>query len=296
MFKSMKNQVFISRLFVGLLLVAGMFTAAAADKRIVLVAGRPSHGPGDHEHRAGCLLLQQCLNQVPGVHAEVYTNGWPQDTNVFAGAAAVVVYSDGGDGHPFIRPNRLSLLGDLMKEKVGFGCLHYAVEVPKDRGGRELLDWTGGYFETFWSVNPTWVSDFKEIPAHDITRGVKPFKINDEWYYHMRFREEMRGVTPILTAIPPERTHLGKDDAHGGNATVRARVGQPEHMMWACTRPDGGRGFGFTGGHYHKNWGDENFRKVVLNAILWIAQVEVPKNGVESTVSAEDLKKNLDPK
>src|SRR5438093_9951455 len=41
--------------------------AVAADKKIVLVAGRPSLGPGDHEHRAGCLLLKQCLDHVPGI-------------------------------------------------------------------------------------------------------------------------------------------------------------------------------------------------------------------------------------
>ena len=38
-----------------------------AEKKIVLIAGAPSHGPGEHEHRAGCLLLQKCLAQVPGM-------------------------------------------------------------------------------------------------------------------------------------------------------------------------------------------------------------------------------------
>jgi type 1 glutamine amidotransferase len=67
-------------------------------------------------------------------------------------------------------------------------------------------------------------------------------------------------------------------------------------MMWAWERPDGGRGFGFTGGHTHKNWGNDNYRKVVLNAILWVAKVEVPSNGLDSSVSADDLAGNLDPK
>jgi hypothetical protein len=67
-------------------------------------------------------------------------------------------------------------------------------------------------------------------------------------------------------------------------------------MMWTFERNDGGRGFGFTGGHTHTNWGDENQRKVVLNAIVWIAKGEVPADGVESTLSSEDLRQNLDPK
>ena len=66
--------------------------------------------------------------------------------------------------------------------------------------------------------------------------------------------------------------------------------------MWACERPDGGRGFGFTGGHFHKNWANDNFRKDVLNAILWIAKMDVPRNGVESSVTEDELKQNLDEK
>ena len=110
------------------------------------------------------------------------------------------------------------------------------------------------------------------------------------------FKDAMQGVTPILTAVPPEETHQGKDDSHGGNPVVRARVGMPEHVMWAYDRPDGGRGFGFTGGHYHKNWGDPNFRKLALNAILWIAKADVPEEGVDCTVNPEELKQNLDAK
>ena len=66
--------------------------------------------------------------------------------------------------------------------------------------------------------------------------------------------------------------------------------------MWAVERGDGGRGFGFTGGHFHDNWGNDNFRTVVLNGLLWLAKAEVPNGGVESTVTAEDLDANLDPK
>ena len=80
---------------------------------------------------------------------------------------------------------------------------------------------------------------------------------------YMRFPEKMKRVTPILTAVPPEATRgkPGINDAHGGNPEVQKHKGEPEHTMWAIQRPGGGRGFGFTGGHYHKNWGDENFRK-----------------------------------
>jgi len=170
--------------------------------------------------------------------------------------------------------------------------------VPKDKGGPEFLDWIGGYFEAFWSVNPHWDADFTKLPDHPVTRGVKPFKIRDEWYYHMRFRDDMKGVTPILTATPPDSTRGKEGDrsSHGGNPDVFARKGKPEHVMWVTERADDGRGFGFTGAHFHKNWGDENFRKLILNSLLWIAKADVPANGVDCKLSPEDLNANLDPK
>jgi type 1 glutamine amidotransferase len=270
----------------------------AADKKVIFIAGRPSHGPGQHEHRAGCLLLQKSLSNVPGIASVVHSNGWPQTADAFDDAAAIIIYSDGGGGHPAIKDDRLKTLGSLMKNGVGLGCIHYAVEVPKDKGGPELLNWIGGYFETFWSVNPHWDADVTNLPEHPVTRGVKPFKINDEWYYHMRFPEGMKNVTPILTAIPPDRTRGKEGDlsAHGSNPHVQARKGMPEHVMWVTERADGGRGFGITGGHFHKNWGDENFRRVVLNSIIWIAKGDVPVEGVKSAVTTEDLAANLDPK
>ena len=270
----------------------------AADKKIVLVAGRPSHGPGHHEHRAGSLLLQKCLNQIPGFSSVVYSNGWPQNSDAFQDASAIIIYSDGGGGHPAIQGDRPKLVGDLMKKGVGLGCIHYAVEVPKDKGGPQFLDWIGGYFETYWSVNPHWEAHFKELPQHPVTRGVEPFKILDEWYFHMRFPEGMKNVMPILTAVPPDRARgrEGENSAHGANPHVQARKGMPEHVMWVTERPDGGRGFGITGGHYHKNWGDENFRRVVLNAIVWVAKTEVPSEGVQCKLTLEDLEANLDPK
>src|SRR5512133_178143 len=117
-----------------LLLAAFSLGAQAADKKIVFIAGKPSHGPGDHEHRAGCLLLAKCLNQVPGNTSAVYSNGWPTSDSVFEGAEAVIIYADGGVGHPGIQPDGLKVLGGLAEKGVGIGCLHYAVEVPKDKG------------------------------------------------------------------------------------------------------------------------------------------------------------------
>ena len=270
--------------------------AAETTKKIVFLAGPPSHGYAAHEHNAGCKLLAKWLHEsVPGVEAIVYRNQWPTDPAVLENAAAIVIFSDGGQRN--LAMGHLDELERLMKQGVGLGCLHYAVEVPKGEPGDDFLRWIGGYFETDWSVNPTFVAEFKSFPQHPVTRGVKPFAIQDEWYYHMRFPVGMKNVTPVLTCIPPDATRERPDGSHSNNPTVRAEKGHAEHVAWVIERPDGGRGFGFTGGHFHWNWAHPSFRKLVLNAILWIAKIEVPQDGVQvATPTLEELQANLDPK
>jgi type 1 glutamine amidotransferase len=277
------------------LLSVGLLAADA--KKIVLLAGRPSHGPGDHEFNAGCLLMQKCLANVPGVDVEVYSMGWPKDESVLNSADAILIYADGGNGHPAIQGERMQLLDRLSKKGVGIGCAHYGVEVPKGDPGSALHRWIGGHYEHQYSVNPMWEPDFSDFPDHPVTRGVKPFQILDEWYFNMRWRKDMDGITPILSAKPSDDVREGPYVwPKGPYPHIMEDKGRTEVMMWVRERPDGGRGFGFTGGHRHVNWGNDNFRKVVLNALLWIAKVEVPPQGVVSFVSEDDLKQNLDPK
>ncbi|HUS38893.1 MAG: family 16 glycoside hydrolase [Pirellulales bacterium] len=260
-------------------------------QKVCFIAGRDSHGRGAHEHAAGCRLLALALNENhPGILSTVYTGGWPADPTAMDNVDAIVMYADGGDGHPVIP--HLDEVEALSRKGVGVVCIHYGVEIPKDQGGDRFLDWTGGFFEANWSVNPHWVANFKNLPEHPITRGVKPFSINDEWYYHMRFREGMKNVTPILSDLPPKDTLKRPDGPHSGNPHVRAAIerGVPQHMAWASEQEGRGRGFGFTGGHYHINWGDDNFRRLVLNAISWTAGAEVPSDGVaSSSLTRDDL-------
>ena len=73
--------------------------------------------------------------------------------------------------------------------------------------------------------------------------------------------------------------------------------GRSETLMWAVEREDGGRGVGFTGGHWHRNWAIETHRRAVLNAMVWVAGGKVPEGGVTSeAVSEKELNANLDRK
>jgi len=264
-----------------------------AAKHVVFLAGGPSHGFGSHEHRAGCLLLAEKLSEaLPGVTTAVYSP-WPDEPTELAKADAVVVFADGGGGNLIQR--RLAELEPLLDRPAGLVVIHYALDLPDPAAREKMKQWIGGYYETFWSVNPHWRAEFGELPDHPVTRGVKPFAIEDEWYYHMRFVDEMRGVTPILTAVPPDDTRKGPDGPHSGNPAVRAGLGMPEHVAWAYERPGGGRGFGFTGGHWHWNWAHDDYRTLVLNAVAWAAGIEIPPEGLRTaTPTVDRLLQNLD--
>jgi type 1 glutamine amidotransferase len=299
-----KAGLFLSA-FILLLIATNTFSAIkipVADhpgkKKIVFIAGACSHGPGDHEHTAGCMLLADQLKKYMGKEVEtVVYKLWPKDTTVLESASTIVMYMDGAESHLALKHKKH--LSALMKKGIGLVCLHYAVEVPKKTGGAEFINWLGGYFELDWSVNPHWEAYFKLIPKHEVTKGVKPFKISDEWYYHMRFTDDMKGVTPLLTALPTLSTlDRGMGPREGNRFVLKAvEEKQPQHVAWATERHDGGRAFGFTGGHFYKNFGDSNFRKIILNAIVWTAKVKVPATGVPTPKLTEaDLQANLDTK
>jgi hypothetical protein len=268
-------------------------------RKLLMIAGTPSHGPGAHEFNAGTTLLHKCLerSKIDGLSATLQLNGWPKDESVFDDVDAIFLFCDGGGGHPFFQKDRAAKIGALMKKGVGLMCAHFAVEVQKDKGGSEFKDWLGGYYENAYSVNPMWKPEYAEFPDHPISRGVKPFAVRDEWYFNMRWRDDMKGIVPILSAKPSDAVRNGPYVyPPGPYKHIQEAKARAETMMWATERADGGRGVGFTGGHFHINWSDPNFRKVALNALLWISKVEVPKEGVGSAVSETEMKQNLDPK
>jgi hypothetical protein len=280
-------------------------------KRIVFIADiNPHGGRGNHEFLAAAIYLARTINaNYPNAYATVHLVkppqvSWSKNLQNLDHADAIVVLlnhggavlNHGGDGA--LNP----VLEKAMARGAGFMAIHYGVEVNKGKQGEAYLKWMGGYFEPFWSVNPWWTPDFKEIPTHETTRGVKPFSINDEWYYHMRFVEGDKGVTPILSAVAPVKTITDRWDgkkagSHNGNDAVLedVKAGKPQVMAWAYERPDKGRGFGFTGLHKHDNLANDNMRTLLLNGVAWVSKLEVPKEGIPSkTLTRDELEKLID--
>lgn len=258
-------------------------------KRIVLIAGEDDdHPPGTHEYSASALLLAQWIEDAaapggdgrPGVVAEVHHGGWPDDESVLVRADAIVLISAGADHrrdmHPLLRGDRLAVIERQMVRGCGFGVVHWSVFVPRAEAGDRFLEWMGGHFDyesgpppQHWASRiQTFAGRVEPVPppttgaTHPILRGITGFDLTEEWYYRMRLAP---GVTPLLQVSPPGELTDG--------APAR------ETVAWARERPDGGRGFGFTGGHFLDNWSQPMVRRLLVNAALWLAGAEVPAAG-----------------
>lgn len=267
--------------------------AETEPKKVVLIAGKPSHGSGEHEFNAGAIILARALNEQSNlpIKVEVVHNGWPEDNSVFEGADAIVIYSDGLGSHP--AGQQWEYLEGLMEQGVGLMLMHFAVHVRPGEDGKRLMHWTGGYYEDDFSVNPHWTADTTPNESHPVGRGVAPVKVHDEWYFNIRFNEPATHVG-LLTATPSYDRIRAYNSWH---KNAQEALGIPQTLMWGVERKDGGRGVGFTGGHWHYNWAVEDYRRTVLNAIVWTAGLDVPENGVQSLPLTEaDLNANLDEK
>jgi ankyrin repeat protein len=226
---------------------------ASASTRVQFVAGKPSHGVGEHEFHSGCDILAKAINEsCEGYRADVHYDSWP-DRGAIANCDVLVVYCD-GDGKHVALGHEEDLLS-LSNRGAGIVFLHYAVDGKPGLLNETLMKVIGGYYDDETSQNPLWTVKDPVLSDHPIARGVKPFELKDEWYYNLKFGD----ITPVMSATPPEE-------------------GASHVLAWTF----GENAFGFTGGHYLSSWSNPEFRKLVLNAIVWAAGDAVPKDGVLS--------------
>ena len=255
--------------------------------KIVLLAGTPSNKSGQHEYFAGCALLMKWLKAAPGVWPVMARNGWPKNEKIFEGARAVAYFGDGGGKQPFLDAERWQVLKRAMEGGTGFVLLHQAVDFPLGPQTEQVQAWLGGVFLKDIGCRGHWDMEFKDFPEHAVTRGVKPFAApGDGWLYNLHFAPA--GVTPLLRGAVPDKSRSTADS--------RNHAGRAEVIAWAHQRPEGGRGFGFTGADIHRSWTYPSQRTLVLNGILWSAGLPVPTGGVQVDLDPAALERNLDDK
>lgn len=275
-------------------------TLRAADpvpkRKVVLVAGKKSHGPvgnGVHDYGWSARLLKVMLdnsNVKDQLTVEVHLEGWPADPKTLDDASTLMVISDGRDGDKYeeaphlASEERVRYLDGLMKKGLGFVTFHFSTFTP-EKYGEKVLEWSGGYFaweadgKRQWSSAITTTEAEVQVgtPTHPVSRGVKAFMLKEEFYFNMKFRPKDESLKPILV-VP----------------ALKGREPDGNVVAWARERPGGGRGFGTTCGHFYDNWKNDQFRKVLLNALVWTAKAEVPRDGVEAKfVTHEEINKAL---
>ena len=120
-------------------------------KKVLFLAGKPSHAPGQHEHRADCLLLAQSLvDSDLAIETEV-VNVWPESNDAFDGVDAIVIYADAAGKYS---KEQYDFLDSQVKAGTGILFIHYGVHPTKENGETYFEPWIGGYFE-----NPHWSAD-----------------------------------------------------------------------------------------------------------------------------------------
>jgi putative membrane-bound dehydrogenase-like protein len=239
---------------------------------------------------------------IPDVETKIIRE-WP-DAATLAAADSLVIYADGFGSHP--ANAHLAELTEFMNAGKGVVILHWATGIgnagPKndDHNDRRYIEWRqliGAGFEPFYSLGHVWTANFKKPGSHPIMNGVKPFFLHDECYFHLHQGTD-RKITRLLDVAPPENLVAKKGETFtSGNRFARESIlkkREQQFVAWAFERPEGGRAFGFTGGHFHWSWARDDVRKMALNAIAWSAGLTIPETGHTSpTPTGSDMLANL---
>lgn len=266
----------------------GPAPALAAGTKILFLAGPRDHGaPGRHEYERDLRTLAESLEKSDDVDVttQLVVGPLPRDLAALEGVGAIVIDSSsdraGNEIHPLFPPNPTtngrgydaettawlkSLDAHLRERRIGVVILHYASWVENWRARDYYLKWTGGLWVQMASRNPVdeWTMTL-ENRRHPVLRGVKPWTFRDELFCRYFLPNDERR-TNLLLATP-------KED--------KAGIG-PQIASWAYERDDGGRGFVFGGLDFRDNLALDNYRRFLLNGIVWAAGLEVPKRGVGS--------------
>jgi type 1 glutamine amidotransferase len=239
---------------------------AEAQAKVLFVGKKPDHPFGTHMYLHTCNMLAKCVALNGGV-TTVVSDGWPQDATALDDVSTIVVYTNPAAEFLLDAPHR-DQVATLMKKGVGLVTIHWASSVGQknlDRLGPTWLSYLGGTWVSNVGLH-TGESPLKQLERdHPVCRGWQEYQLHDEYYLNPTIAD---AATPLLQVTAKDK---------------------PVVVGWAYERPDGGRSFGTTLGHYYRNFQHEPFRRMLVNAILWTAKLEVPHSGAKVDLDEADL-------
>lgn len=271
-------------------------------KVIYFLAGPKDHageeGSGRHETRRDLLVLQHCIDSISNVKGVKIITKFSYkrsalDIEDLKGVDAIIVEcsAEGSSkerAHPLFPPSTdtrtydkatlayLAQLDSLHKAGMGIMVLHWGITTTNQKATQYYLSWFGsaslsGYTRNplgFWSVSP-----IEAAKNHPILRGVGPWNYKDEIFSRM-----------VVNPGDPYRTDLLTGTIQKSNQGAADPLG-----IATAYDKNGARGVLWGGMDYHSALLNENYRRFVLNAILWTAGIDVPKGGVKSTAKQLQL-------
>jgi hypothetical protein len=227
-------QVSLRRLLLGALLVTTAAGAADGPRKIVLIGGTQSEGPGRHDYPNGIRVLERLLTSSPDLQGAsklavaAHPNGWPREADL-EGAATVVWYFDGVDRHPLLAPEHRVQFQKLMQAGTGLVALHQASTVPVDDQTLDLSRWLGGARYGMFDRATEMAELAPAAAAHPVTRGLASFAYLDEFYPTIRWGGDSEALKPILKARLHVEFREGKDLVlgHPSRAPSRGHTSAP---------------------------------------------------------------------
>lgn len=288
-----------------LLIFAGCLYAAhpamaQPTKVIYFMAGPKDHAwPSRHETEKDLLVLQRCLDSVTNIKgAKIVTKfiykRTALDIEDMKDAAAIVIessaeYSSPERTHPLFPPsgdnkksynkevlNYLQQVDSLHKAGMGIIVLHWGVAAENQKAFGLYAGWFGGGYIPGYSQNPLGQWTITPVDGgrkHPVMRGVGPWTCKDEVFSRFMVIPEDPHRTDLLMGAAP-KTNMGP---------VASRC-----ITWAYE--DGkARALLYGGMDYHSALLVDDYRRFLMNAIVWAAGIEVPAGGVQSSAKGLQL-------
>jgi type 1 glutamine amidotransferase len=253
-------------------LPSGISAAESAPKRLLIVGQGPDgHPPATHEFIAGARVLAELLKPLKGLQATVVNadEPWMDGPKLIDEADGIVLLVTQGAQWMQLEPQRHTALKRLAARGGAIAALHWSVgakEAKYIQGQLDLLGATRGGPQRKYLVLATELK--RVVPAHPILTGIGDVQVYDEIYYAL---DRVPGIQPLFTA----------------------RIdGQDEMAAWSWERPDGGRSFGFVGLHFHSNWQLPEYRRFVVQGVLWSLKLAIPAGGVNVEIDSRKLELN----
>ncbi|WP_197454236.1 ThuA domain-containing protein [Stieleria varia] len=213
--------------------------------RVVLVAGKKDHGPGEHDYPAWQIQWGQLLAAAAEVSVELAWD-FPSDTQL--GQADVLIFFQKGTWND----TRQEKMDSFFDRGGGAVYIHWAVNGDdrvadfSDRIGMASRGGSIGYRHGPLSLAV-------HNTDHPIMRNIEPLQLYDESYW--RLTGEPSDVTLFATSMED---------------------GAPQPQLWSYER-SAGRVFVSIPGHYNWTFDDPIFRTLLLRGIAWTAKQPVDR-------------------